>query len=101
MKNKEEGLPGVLGNKGTLAKYRREQGNMNLFLGNRETKLYKLGDEIMVSKFIKGGTNKENVWEDGNIGQFWKEQGSKGPPLGDPQGNKQTKTKREKKEHIR
>ena len=23
-----EGLPGVLGNKGTLAKYRREQGNI-------------------------------------------------------------------------
>ena len=34
-----EGLPGVLGNKGTLAKYRREQGNMSLFSGNRETKL--------------------------------------------------------------
>ena len=95
MKNKE-GLPGVLGNKGTLAKYRRQQGNMNLFLGNRGTKLYKLGDENKVSKFIKGGTNKENVWEDGNIGQFWKEQGSK-----DPQRNKQTKTKREEKENIR
>ena len=25
----------------------------------------------MVSKFIKRGTNKENVWEHGNIGQFW------------------------------
>ena len=24
-----EGLPGVLGNKGTLAKYRREQGNIS------------------------------------------------------------------------
>ena len=34
----------------------------------------------MVSKFIKGGTNKKNVWEDGNMGQFWKEQGSKDPP---------------------
>ena len=101
MKNKEEDLPGVLGNKGTLAKYRGEQGNMNLFLGNRGTKLYKLGDENKVSKFIKGGTNKENVWEDGNIGQFWKEQGSKVTLLRDPQRNKQTKTKREKKENIR
>ena len=32
----------------------------------------------MVSKFIKRGTNKENVWEHGNIGQFWK--GSRTPP---------------------
>ena len=44
---------GVLGNKGTLGKYRREQGSMSLFLGNRGTKLYKLEDENMVSKFIK------------------------------------------------
>ena len=29
----EEGLPGVLGNKDTLAKYRREQGNISQFLG--------------------------------------------------------------------
>ena len=26
----------------------------------------------MVSKFIKRGTNRENVWEHENIGQFWK-----------------------------
>ena len=26
----------------------------------------------MVSKFIKRGINKENVWEHGNKGQFWK-----------------------------
>ena len=32
----------------------------------------------MVSKFIKRGTNKENVWEHGNIGQFWK--GTRTPP---------------------
>ena len=34
----------------------------------------------MVSKFItcKRGANKENVWEHGNIGQFWK--GNKDPP---------------------
>ena len=31
-----EGLPGVLGNKGTLAKYRREQGNISQFLGTWE-----------------------------------------------------------------
>ena len=35
-----EDLPGVLGNRRTLTKYRREQGNMSLFLGNRGTKLY-------------------------------------------------------------
>ena len=56
-----EGLPGVLGNKGTLAKYRREQGNISLFLGNRGTKLYKLEDENMVSKFIEREANKENM----------------------------------------
>ena len=33
---KIEGLPGVLGNKGTLAKYRREQGNISQFLGTGE-----------------------------------------------------------------
>ena len=31
-----EGLRGVLGNKGTLAKYRREQGNISQFLGTEE-----------------------------------------------------------------
>ena len=34
--NTYEGLPGVLGNKGTLAKYRREQGNISQFLGTGE-----------------------------------------------------------------
>ena len=62
----------VWGNKGTLEKYRRAQGNMSLFLGNRGTKLYKLEDEDMVSKFIKRRTNKENVRQHGNIGQFWR-----------------------------
>ena len=32
-----EGLPGVLGNKGTKEKYRREQGNMTPVLGNAGT----------------------------------------------------------------
>jgi len=31
-----EGLLGVLGNKGTLAKYRREQGNISHFSGTGE-----------------------------------------------------------------
>ena len=37
-----EGLPGVLGNKGTLAKYRREQRNISQFLGtgNKISKNY-------------------------------------------------------------
>ena len=34
--SRNEGLPGVLGNKGTLAKYRREQGNISQFLGTGE-----------------------------------------------------------------
>ena len=81
-----EGLSGVLGNKGTLAKYPREQGNMKLFLGNRGTKLYKLEDEniVYVSKIITRGTNTENVREHENIGQFWKGTREQGPPLGDP-----------------
>ena len=33
----------------------------------------------MVSKFIKRGTNKENVWEHGNIGQFCKGTRKQGP----------------------
>ena len=32
-----EGLPGVLGNKETKGKYRREQGNMTPVLGNTGT----------------------------------------------------------------
>ena len=34
----------------------------------------------MVSKFIKRGTNKENVWKRGNIGQFWKGTREQRPP---------------------
>ena len=56
-----EGLPGVLGNKGT--------------------KLYNLEDE---SNFIKRGANKENGWEHGNIEQFWKGKREQGRPLGGP-----------------
>ena len=79
-----EGLPGVWGNKGTLAKYPREQGNISLFLGNRGTKLNKLEDENIVSKFLIRGANTENAREHGNIGQFWKRTKEQGPSLGDP-----------------
>ena len=48
-RRRKEGLPGVLGNKGTLANF-WEQGN----------KIRK----IIVRKHL------ENVWEHGNIGQF-------------------------------
>ena len=53
---------------------------MSLILGNRGTKLNTLEGENMVSKFIKRGTNKENVWEHGNTGQFWKGTREQGPP---------------------
>ena len=53
---------------------------MSLFLGNRSTKLYKLEDENMVSKFIKWRKNKENEWEHRSIGQFWKGTREQGPP---------------------
>ena len=36
---------------------------MSPFLGNRGTKLYKLDEENIVSKFMKRGTNYENVCE--------------------------------------
>ena len=64
-----EGLPGVLGNKGTLAKYRREQGNISQFLGT--------GNKI---RKITVRKHSENVWEHGNIGQFWKGTREHGPP---------------------
>ena len=38
------------------------------FFGNTDTKLYKFEDENIVSKFIKRGTNYENVLEHGNTG---------------------------------
>ena len=64
-----EGLPGVLGNKGTLAKYRREQGNISQVLeqGNKIRK-------VTVRK------HSERVWEHGNIGKFWKGTREQGPP---------------------
>ena len=53
---------------------------MSLFLVNRGAKLNKSEGENMVSKFIKRGTNKENVWEHGSIEQFWKGTREQGPP---------------------
>ena len=71
-----EGLPGVLGNKGTLAKYRREQGNISQFLGTGEQN----------SKNYSTKTFGKCVGTpDGNIRQFWKGTREQGPPLGDPQ----------------
>ena len=64
-----EGLPGVLGNKGTLAKYRREQGNISQFLGTGN----KISKNFSTKTF-------ERVWEHGNIGQFWKGTREQGPP---------------------
>ena len=48
-----EGLPGVLGNKGTKGKYRREQGNMNTCFrerGNKNSIQYKLEDQNVLIK---------------------------------------------------
>jgi len=45
---------------------------MGPFFGNRGPNPYKLEAENIVSKLIKKGTNYENMWEHGNIGQFWK-----------------------------
>ena len=55
---------------------------MSLVLGMRGTKLE---DANIVSKFIKRRTNKEDMWEHGNIRQFWKGTREQGPFLGDPQ----------------
>ena len=67
-----EGLPGVLGNKGTLAKYRREQGNISQFLGSTGNKI---SNNYSTKTFLR-------VWEHGNIhvGQFWKGTREQGPP---------------------
>ena len=51
-----EGLPGVLGNKGTLAKYRREQGNIRQFLGTGEQNFEKLQYENILRECGNMGT---------------------------------------------
>ena len=69
-----EGLQGFCG---AREHWQNIQGNMIQFLGNRETKIYKLGDENIVSKLMKRGTNELNVWE---RGQFCKRTKERGPP---------------------
>ena len=51
-----EGLPGVLGNKGTLAKYRREQGKISHFLGTGEQNSKKLQYENILRECGYMGT---------------------------------------------
>ena len=51
-----EGLPGVLGNKGTLAKYRREQGNISQFWGTGEQNFEKLQYENILRECGNMGT---------------------------------------------
>ena len=52
-----EGLPVVLGNKGTLAKYRREQGNIySQFLGTGEQNFEKLQYENILRECGNMGT---------------------------------------------
>jgi len=65
-----EGLPGVLGYKGTLGKYRREQGNISHFLGTGEQN----------SKNYKGEQITKMCGNMGTQGNFGREQGNKDPP---------------------
>ena len=65
--HQNRGFPRGLGEQGNITKISKGTGNMNTFFGNRGTKLYKLEDKNILSKFIKRGTNHENVWEHGNI----------------------------------
>ena len=69
------------GRQGNIGKISKRRWEHEPIFRERGKKLYKLEDENMVSKFIKRGTNKENVWEHGNIGQFWR--GTR-IPVGDP-----------------
>ena len=71
---KNEGLPGVLENKGTLAKYRREQGNISQFVGTREQN----SKNYSTKTFGKCmGTWEHRAILEGNKGTK--------TPLGDPQ----------------
>ena len=69
-----------MGEQRNIAKISKGTKNMSPFFGNRGTKLYKLEDENIVNKFIKMGKYYENVWEQWNIGQFWKTTRKQGPP---------------------
>ena len=66
-----KGLSGVLGNKGTLAKYRREQGNISQFLGT--------GEQNSKNYSTKTFLESVGTWEHRAILE-----GNKDPP-GDPQ----------------
>ena len=55
-------------NIGKISKWTRD--HERIFKGNGGTKLYKVENEQIVRKFLKWGTNKENVWEHGNIELF-------------------------------
>ena len=55
-KSCSEGLPWVLGNKGTLAKCRREQGNISQFLGTGEQNFEKLQYENILRECGNMGT---------------------------------------------
>ena len=93
-----EGLPGVLGNKGTLAKYRREQGNIGkISKGTREHWRNIEGNKGTLANFWEQGKkirkitvrkHSENVWEHGNTREIL--EGNKGtrtpppPPPGRP-----------------
>ena len=51
-----EGLPGVLGNKATSAKYRREQGNISQFLGTGDQNFEKVQYENILRECGNMGT---------------------------------------------
>ena len=61
------------GEQGNIGKISKGKGSMSLFLGSRGTKLYKLENENMVSKFIKRGEQIRktcrNMETSGNFGR--------------------------------
>lgn len=66
-----EGLPAVLGNEGTVAKYWGEQRKMSLFYGTGEQKFTNERIETRyLSKFIKGEQIRKNMREHGNMGTY-------------------------------
>ena len=69
-KGDQGGLPVVLGNKGRLAKYRREQGNISQFLGTGEQN----------SKNYSTKTFGKCVGTCEHKAIFGREQGNKDPP---------------------
>lgn len=82
MKKPRRGSPKRFGEQENIAKISKGTREYETIFREQGNKLHKLDDENMVSKLIKRGKNRENVWERWNIGQFWK--GTRGPPLGEP-----------------